>query len=103
MSMEKALTIINGLTPDQRANLEKAQWRYMAFSHAVLEPEHDKQAEEDRKAFPEFLEFNADGLPVVSGKNAADFMAAVTGLPRSWCEAWDTHDFFESQPAQTNA
>lgn len=102
MDMETALTIVNALTQEQRAMLEKAQWRYLAFSHAMLEAEHDEQAKEDRKAFPEFLEFNTDGLPTVSGKNAADFMAAVTGMPRNWCEAWDTHDFYETQPAKSN-
>lgn len=101
MSIENALAIIDELTQEQRAALEKAQWRYLAFAHAMLEDEHETQAEEDRKAYPELLEFNGDGLPTVSGKKAADFMAAVTGMPRSWCEAWDTHDFYETQPVKS--
>ena len=96
MKIEAAQTIIESLAQDQRSALEKAHWRYMAFAYVVLDDEYAKQADEDRKAYPQLLKFNADGQTIVSGKRAAEFMAAITGMSRDWCEAWDAHDFHET-------
>ncbi len=47
---------------------------------------------EDRAAFAHLLVFTGDGRPSLSDERCAEFMSAVTGLPREWCAAWkETH------------
>lgn len=96
MNIEIAQSILFGLTEDQREALESAHWRYMAFACVAQDESLQKQAEEDRDTYPHLLKFDLDGKPVTSDQRAADFMSAVTGLPRDWCLAWDEHDFYET-------
>lgn len=96
MKIETAHSTLAGATKDQRDALENAHWRYMAFAGLISDDEYQKQAEEDRARYPHLLKFTPDGTPVISDQRTADFMVAVTGLPRDWCLAWDESDFYET-------
>ena len=96
MNIETAQGTLATLTQDQLDTLENAHWRYMAFAGVVLHSDYVAQAIDDQKTFPDLLKFDANGKPVTSDQRAADFMVAVTGMPRDWCLAWDEHDFYET-------
>lgn len=105
METSQARQLAALIPKDQQAVLEAAHERYMYFTGVYTDrPEVDRIAE-DRAAFPHLLVFTEDGRPSLSDERCAEFMAAVTGLPRDWCLAWDEiefvnehgEDFFEKQ------
>lgn len=95
MKIEAAGNIIVSLTQEQRDTLEASHWRYMAFAGVALDDEFQQQAMKDRQTYAHLLKHDETGTVSVSSERAADFMAAVTGLEREWCLAWDACDFFE--------
>lgn len=96
MQIEVAENFVAGLTLEQRDSLEATHWRYMAFAGVILDDQYQEQATADQQAYPHLLKYDAAGRSVVSSERAADFMAAVTGMARDWCLAWDEHDFYET-------
>lgn len=94
MDMRQAREVI-AVSSDKQAALAAAHDRYMCFCGVyTAEPEDDHVAE-DRAAFPGLLAHTADGRPSLSDERCADFMVAMTGLPREWCLAWDEVAFVE--------
>ncbi len=97
MIIETAQSILKNLTQSQRELLEHSHFRYLAFTHLILDDAYASQAEADRQAYPHLLKFDeATKQPIVSAQRTAEFMSAVSGLPFEWCEAWDAHDFYET-------
>ncbi len=97
VNYEEAEALLSRLSLDQRNTLEEAHWRYMCFAGVTsIDEASDKQADEDRVTYAHLLESTDDMLPRVSDVRIADFMVAVSGLPREWCQAWDEHDFYET-------
>ncbi len=105
MDISQARQLAESIPRDQQAVLAAANERYMYFAGVYTDqPEADHRAE-DRAAFSHLLAFTGDGRPSLSDERCAEFMAAVTGLPREWCLAWDEiefvrehgEDFFEKQ------
>jgi hypothetical protein len=95
MDLSQAQAVISTLSHEQKEALETAHWRYMAFAGVMSDGEAaDRQAVVDRQAFAHLLKYTEDGRPSLSDERAAEFMAAVSGLPRDWCMAWDHHDFY---------
>jgi hypothetical protein len=96
MHHSQATDILDELAPEQRAALETAHDRYRCFARvSSFDAESDRQAEADRATYAHLLLPDKDGRPCVSQKRAADFMAAVTGMPAQWCVAWDEHAFHQ--------
>lgn len=77
----------------QRDALAAAHERYMYFTGVYTDRPAVDHIAEDRSAFPHLLKFTAGGRPSLSDERCAEFMAAVTGLPRDWCEAWEEVEF----------
>jgi hypothetical protein len=96
MDYTEATQLLGGLTPAQRKTLEEAHDRYYSFARvSSFDAESDRQAEADRIAYAHLLLPDNGGMPCVSHERAAEFMAAVTGLPVAWCSAWDEYNFCE--------
>lgn len=95
MDLGQAREIIAAVPGGKQAILAAAHDRYMYFCGVYTDRPVDDHIAEDREAFPELLAYTADGRPSVSDERCADFMAAVSGLPREWCLAWDEVAFVE--------
>ncbi len=94
VALEQARKIIATVPSETHAVLAAAHDRYMCFC-GVYTPEPDaNHVAEDRAAFPHLLVY-VDGRPSLSDERCADFMVAVSGLPREWCLAWDEVAFAE--------
>ena len=105
MDTIEARKIVDALSASDRTTLSDAYLRYMHFSGVYTGDISDDVIRKDRAAFPHLLKWDAACRPSLSDQRCADFMVALTGLPRDWCLAWDevefveTHgeDFFERQ------
>ena len=95
MDIEQAREIIAAVPGDKQAILDTAHDRYMYFCGVYTDKPVDDHIAEDREAFPGLLAYTSDGRPSLSDERCADFMAAVSGLPREWCLAWDEVAFVE--------
>jgi hypothetical protein len=65
----------------------------MYFTGVYTDAPAIDQIAQDRAAYAHLLVFAADGRPSLSDERCAEFMAAVAGLPREWCLAWDLVEF----------
>jgi len=91
--------MLKAIHQDKRAALAAAHDRYMYFAGVYTDTNPDFSAEqiaEDRARFPHLLKFTDDGRPALSDERCAEFMTAITGLPREWCLAWDEVEFIET-------
>ncbi len=95
MDVRQAREIIAAVPGDKQAILAAAHDRYMCFCGVYAPEPKDDHVAEDRAAFPGLLAYTTDGRPSLSDERCADFMAAVSGLPREWCLAWDEVAFVE--------
>jgi len=93
MDISQARQLAASIPQDQQAALAAAHERYMYFASVYTDQPAVDRIAEDRAAFPYLLAFAADGRPFLSDERCAEFMAAVTGLPREWCLAWDEIEF----------
>lgn len=100
MNFEQARDVLRLVPSDERFRLEEAHERYMHFAGVYTDRPAVDRVEQDRAAFPHLLEFTSEGLPRLSDERCADFMAAITGLPRDWCLAWDEVAFVETHGEQ---
>lgn len=75
------------------AALAAAHDRYMYFAGVYTGRPVVDHVAADRTAFAQLLVFTTDGRPSLSEERCAEFMAAITGLPREWCAAWDASAF----------
>jgi len=94
-----ARQLVESIPQDKQAVLAAAHERYMYFAGVYTDtsPEFSaKRINEDRARFAHLLKFTDDGRPSLSDERCAEFMAAVTGLPRDWCLAWDEVEFIET-------
>lgn len=96
MDTEKARDIVGGLSIRDQEVLRDAHSRYMHFTGVFSGDVSDQQIALDREAFPHLLKWDSEGRPSVSDERCADFMVALTGLPRETCLAWDEVDFVET-------
>ncbi|WP_056450198.1 hypothetical protein [Massilia sp. Root335] len=62
--IQKADNILAGLTDEQRAILDAAHWRYMAFAAGLPDEQFQEQAKADRQAYSHLLQQSAVGLSV---------------------------------------
>lgn len=93
MHIDQARQLTASISESHRVALADAHERYMYFAGVYTDrPAVDRTAE-DRAAFPHLLVFTDDGRPSLSDERCAEFMAAVTGLPREWCLAWEEVEF----------
>jgi hypothetical protein len=95
MDLGQAREIVAAVSGDKQAILAAAHDRYMYFCGVYTDRPVDDHIAEDREAFPDLLAYTTDGRPSLSDERCADFMAAVSGLPREWCLAWDEVAFVE--------
>ena len=93
MDTSQARQLAASLPKDQQAALAAAHERYMYFTGVYTDQPAVDHIVEDRVAFAHLLVFTGDGRPSLSDERCAEFMAAVTGLPREWCLAWDEIEF----------
>lgn len=99
MEVVDARQMLKAIPRDKRAALAAAHDRYMYFAGVYTDrnPEFSvEQIAEDRTRFAHLLKFTDDGRPALSDERCAEFMVAVTGLPREWCLAWDEVEFIET-------
>ncbi len=97
METSKAMKVVKSLTHAQREELESMHYRYMCFAGITTsDADSEKQAEADREKYGHLLKFTEDGTPILSDKQAAEFMSAVSGLAKEVCEAWDVADFYDT-------
>lgn len=99
MDIAQARQLIASISKDQHAVLAAAHDRYMYFAGVYTDTHPDfsaGQIAEDRARFAYLLAFTEDGRPSLSDERCAEFMSAVTGLPRDWCMAWNEVDFIET-------
>jgi hypothetical protein len=105
METSEARKIVHGLSAADRVTLSSAHSRYMHFTGVYTGEVSADVIAEDRATFAHVLKWDDEGRPSLSDQRCADFMAAITGLARESCLAWDevdfvdTHgeDFFEAQ------
>ena len=95
MNTHQAREIIAAIPRDKQAVLAAAHDRYMCFCGVYTAEPKDDHVAEDRAAFPGLLAYTDDGRPSLSDERCADFMVAVSGLPREWCLAWDEVAFVD--------
>ena len=104
-SLQLARKIIAAVPHEKQDVLAAAYERYMCFC-GVNDPEPGvNHVAEDRTVFHHLLVYAENGDPLLSDERCADFMVAVSGLPREWCLAWDEvafadehgEDFVENQ------
>lgn len=96
MDSTQARRIVQTIPADAQAVLSAAHDRYMHF--AGVSTGDDVPAAviaADLIRFAHLLEFSECGRPSLSDVRCADFMEAITGLPRDWCLAWDEFRFVE--------
>jgi hypothetical protein len=93
MDIEHARQLATLIPTHQQLALADAHERYMYFTGVYTDRPSVDRIAEDRAAFPHLLVFTGDGRPSLSDEPCAEFMAAVTGLPREWCLAWDEIEF----------
>ncbi len=93
MDIAQARQLAANIPEHQRAALAAAHERYMYFTGVYADTATVDQIAQDRAAFPHLLKFTADGRPSLSDERCAEFIAAVTGLPREWCLAWEEIEF----------
>jgi hypothetical protein len=97
MNYEQARKVLGPIPPQERSRLADAHERYMYFAGAFTDRPNVDRIAEDREAFPHLLlAFTDDGRPSLSDELCADFMVAITGLPRDWCIAWDEIEFVDA-------
>lgn len=96
MEIVQARQLVGTIAKDHQAALAAAHDRYMYFAGAYTDRPPVDNVAGDRSAFPHLLVFTADGRPSLSDERCAEFMSAVTGLPREWCLAWDEIEFVTS-------
>lgn len=92
-------TLLNSIPREHHAALAAAHDRYMYFTGVYTDTNPDFSAEriaEDRTRFAHLLAFTGDGRPWLSDERCAEFMSAITGLPRDWRIAWDEMEFIET-------
>ncbi|WP_454909672.1 hypothetical protein [Variovorax gossypii] len=80
------------LSAEDRDALAAANDRYMYFVGVYTDHPVVDHRSEDRAAFAHLLVFTDDGRPSLSDERCAEFMSAVSGLPREWCAAWKESD-----------
>lgn len=93
MEIAQARQLVVNIPEYQQAELAAAHERYMYFTGVYTGAPAIDHIAKDRAAFAHLLVFSADGRPSLSDERCAEFMAAVTGLPREWCFAWDEIEF----------
>ena len=106
MTIEHARQVINAVSEKQRAALSAAHERYMHFAGddtVAVRRVSVEQVAEDRARFVHLLKFTDDGWPSLSDERCAEFMAAITELPRELCLAWGEVEFFETHTEETHA
>lgn len=93
MDISHARSLAASVPEAQRAELAAAHERYMYFTGVYTDRPAVDRISQDRAAFPHLLAFAPDGRPSLSDERCTEFMAAVTGLPRDWCAAWEEVEF----------
>lgn len=93
MRVSAAQRCIKLIPAHQRILLDEAHERFMHFSGIFTDQSQTNCVIQDRAAFPHLLRFTDEGCPFISADRCADFMVAVSGLPREWCLAWDAVAF----------
>lgn len=96
MDIAEARKLVAELSECDRETLSDAHLRYMHFTVVFTCDISEEQIAQDRAAFPHLLKWDAEGKPSLSDQRCADFMVALTHLPREWCLAWDEVDFVET-------
>lgn len=93
MKLNEARAVLAALPEGSRRSLSAAHDRYMYFAGVYTDRAGATLATCDRAAFGQLLQFTPDGRPSISDERCARFMAAVSGLPRHWCLAWEAMQF----------
>lgn len=96
MDIQQARQIVATIPETHRTILSDAHDRYMYFTGVYTDRPAVDHIAEDRSVFPHLLAFTDDGRPSLSDERCAEFMAAITGLPRDLCLAWDENEFIET-------
>jgi len=86
-ALVRARKIIETVPSEKQSMLAAAHDRYMCFCGVYTSDPEDDHVAEDRAAFPHLLA-SVDGIPSLGEACCADFMMAISGLPREWCLAW---------------
>lgn len=95
MEIEQAREIVSAIPEDRRRSLAAAHLRYMHFTGVYSGEVSQEQVSLDRATYPHLLKYTEDGRPSLSDERCAQFMAAITDLPRELCLAWDEVEFVE--------
>lgn len=85
--------VIASIPAEMRTSLAEAHERYFYFAGVYTDRPKVDSVAQDRVTFQHLLQFTADGRPSISDELCADFMAAITGLPRDWCVAVEAAEF----------
>lgn len=94
MNNDEARRIVSSIPAEQHRVLADAYSRYMHFTGVWCgDGFPEAQIEADRAAYPHLLQYGENGIPALSDKRCAEFMAAVSGLSVEWCLAWDAVEF----------
>lgn len=96
METQQARQIVSEIPAQHRKALEAAHLRYMHFTGVAYGEVSKEQIAHDRATYSHLLKYADDGRPSLSDERCADFMAAITGLSRDWCSAWDEVEFVET-------
>ena len=93
MEIAQARQLAATIPSASAAALAAAHERYMYFTGVYTDTPAVDHIARDRAAFAPLLKFTGDGRPSLSDERCAEFMVAVTGLPRDWCDAWEEVEF----------
>lgn len=94
MTPEQFTSTLKQATPEQLEALEAAYWRYISLTGLVSDVLPAEQVEADKAAYPQFVR-TVNNMPVFNDAECVVFMAAISGLPSEYCEAWKDKDYFE--------
>jgi hypothetical protein len=96
MDITEARRIVQTIPADAQTILSAAHDRYMHFAGVYTGDDVPASVvAEDLIRFAHLLVFSECGRPSLSDVRCADFMEAITSLPRDWCLAWDEFRFAE--------
>lgn len=86
-SLSRAEIEVFAIDPALRDALAAAYWRYEAFI-GCIDQNRDRQRDDDRARFPQYLKSSSDGAPIIDYDDAARFMSRAAGLPIEQCCRW---------------
>ena len=95
MKTEEARKLVAQIPAEIHEQFEEAHFRYLHFADVTSGYYSVEQVAQDREKYSHLFKVE-NGVPVLSGEDAAEFMSSVAQLPYEQCLAWDFVDFIDT-------